>query len=242
MYIGIIICVSLVYIVRCQNPCVDKSSCKCTFKDGSVVDLSSLGNTDLTPRFKDVLSPDGNFYSFNPCYGFNERPGCTDAAICLTTSDHRTHVLYAQANDGSFQNDEVSKKLVLYYFNSDAGIPAIVDLVCDEKVQVPIFRTNGVLQTGLSMSLTSKYACVTSYKMTGSVIGISAGTVLCIIFFSLLLAYLIGGMVFMRYRKNARGLEIVPHVTLWKSIPGLIKDGVLFSVCRPFRSTSYQKI
>ncbi|KAL3831675.1 hypothetical protein ACJMK2_023398 [Sinanodonta woodiana] len=240
MYIGIIICVSLVYIVRCQNPCVDKSSCKCTFKDGSVVDLSSLGNTDSTPRFKDVKSIDGNFYSFNPCYGFNEGSGCTDAAICLTTSDRTTKVLFAHPNDGSFRNDIFSKKLVLYYNSQDIRIPATVDLICDEKAQVPIFSTDGIQQTGLTMSITSKCACVNSCNKTGSVI--SAGTVLCIIFFSLLLAYLIVGMVFMRFRKNARGLEIVPNVTLWKSIPGLIKDGVMFSVCRPFRSTNYQKI
>ncbi|KAL3831676.1 hypothetical protein ACJMK2_023399 [Sinanodonta woodiana] len=242
IYIVIIICVSLVYIVQCQNPCVDKSSCKCSFKDGSVVDLSSLGNTDSTARFKDVLSPDGNLYSFNPCYGFNEESECIDASICVTTSDRGKHVLYAQPNDGSFQNDTVNKKLVLHYLNRDVGIPAIVDLICDEKAQVPIFRTNGIQLTGLSMSITSKCACINSCKMTGSVIGISAGTVLCIIFFSLLLAYLIGGMVFMRFCKNARGLEIVPNVTLWKSIPGLIKDGVMFSVCRPFLSSNYQKI
>ncbi|KAL3831678.1 hypothetical protein ACJMK2_023401 [Sinanodonta woodiana] len=232
-----VVCLSQIYTVRCQNPCVDRNSCKCTFKDGSFVDLSSLGNTDSTPRFKDVVSPDGNFYSFNPCYGFNEGSGCTNAAICLIATEHRAYYMFANPSDGYFQNDPVSNTLVLYYFNQKAGVPAIVDLICDKNAQNPLFRTNGLTTRGLSLSLRSKWACTNG--PTGS---ISAGTVLCIIFFSLLLAYLTGGMVFMRFRKNARGLEIVPNVTLWKSIPGLIKDGVKFSIFRPFRSSNYQKM
>ena len=42
------------------------------------------------------------------------------------------------------------------------------------------------------------------------------------------IGYLVGGIVFMKFVKGAEGKEIIPNVTLWMGIPGLIKDGALF--------------
>ena len=40
--------------------------------------------------------------------------------------------------------------------------------------------------------------------------------------------YLVGGMLFNRFHKGASGVEVIPHVTFWKSVPVYAKVGLLY--------------
>lgn len=64
---------------------------------------------------------------------------------------------------------------------------------------------------------------------------LSAGSVLLIIVFSVLIIYFIGGIVIRKFIGGATGYEIIPNYDFWSDIPLLIKDGALytFSGCRP---------
>ena len=42
-------------------------------------------------------------------------------------------------------------------------------------------------------------------------------------FFSLLIVYLVAGMIFMKFVKKAEGKEVIPNSSFWFSIPGNIK-------------------
>jgi hypothetical protein len=52
----------------------------------------------------------------------------------------------------------------------------------------------------------------------------------------LLLLFLGGGLYFcggaaFRYRQlDMRGLEVIPHLELWREVPGLVGDGIMFSI------------
>ena len=55
-------------------------------------ELTTVVYAYLVNRFKDVPSPDGNAYSFNPCLPFNEGDQCQDSAVSYTI--HYTCKLY----------------------------------------------------------------------------------------------------------------------------------------------------
>ena len=46
------------------------------------------------------------------------------------------------------------------------------------------------------------------------------------------------GALFMRYRRDQHGLEMIPNREFWALLPGLIKDGFLFCISK-VRGTDY---
>ena len=56
----------------------------------------------------------------------------------------------------------------------------------------------------------------------------SAGSGILIAFFCTCSVYIIGGMLY-NYRLGATGIEMLPHLSFWRSLPGYIKDGFAFS-------------
>jgi hypothetical protein len=42
-------------------------------------------------------------------------------------------------------------------------------------------------------------------------------------FVCIVAGYLIGGIVFMRFKNNANGMEMIPNISLWKEFPDYVK-------------------
>ena len=42
-------------------------------------------------------------------------------------------------------------------------------------------------------------------------------------FFSVVALYIIGGVIFMKYRNSASGIEMIPNIEIWKALPSNIK-------------------
>ncbi len=42
-------------------------------------------------------------------------------------------------------------------------------------------------------------------------------------FFVLLTVYFVGGILFMKFGRNSTGIEMIPNLSFWKSLPGNIK-------------------
>ncbi|CAG9773738.1 unnamed protein product [Ceutorhynchus assimilis] len=63
----------------------------------------------------------------------------------------------------------------------------------------------------------------------------SSGTIFCIIFFVTAIIYFFGGGLLMYFVRGARGIEVIPNFDFWMSLPGLMKDGLIYvlSGCRP---------
>lgn len=197
-----------------------------------MIDLSDIGNQDQNPLFFDYFS--GNYYySYNPCYPFTERE-CVNTAACQL--DYSTFIYYdiGQQDSAAFSFDGLNVKIS--YTSQDGIRSSSVLLVCDPNAAVPTLDVQGEVGTNLyQMTVTSSAACtvpVPDHLKSGA--GISAGSVLLIIFFVLLAVYLIAGAVYMKVRNQATGKDLVPNRGFWTAIPGLIADGVLctLSICR----------
>eukprot|EP00300_Choanocystis_sp_HF-7_P023904 c25292_g1_i1.p1 GENE.c25292_g1_i1~~c25292_g1_i1.p1 ORF type:complete len:268 (+),score=46.02 c25292_g1_i1:67-870(+) len=60
--------------------------------------------------------------------------------------------------------------------------------------------------------------------------GISGGSVILILFFVGLFLYFTVGMAYKALVVGSRGIEMVPNIGFWRSLPGLVLDGVNFVV------------
>ncbi|PFX22041.1 Cation-dependent mannose-6-phosphate receptor [Stylophora pistillata] len=89
----------------------------------------------------------------------------------------------------------------------------------------------GVMESGghgrQSGTLNSKYACAEGGSTSG---GLSVGSVLLIIFFPLVLAYIIIGVLINRYGRGIESIpELLPNHSFWADFPFLVKDGIVFN-------------
>ncbi|XP_045169768.2 uncharacterized protein LOC123532407 isoform X2 [Mercenaria mercenaria] len=187
----ILVCLCLVTYVTCKD-CTLDDECSCTFDDGSgKVDLTSLGNTDDSPRFQDVLySDEGYYYSYNPCGGFTEGD-CQDAAVCVSNQDKSEQQQIGDASKAAFKWDDEQNNVIVAY-TSGHGVLRLttVNLKCDPSACTPTFEPEGEQGAGqFEMTMTTVCACAGMCDASGpthcsgksgSAGGLSGGSILLI--------------------------------------------------------------
>jgi len=106
-----------------------------------------------------------------------------------------------------------------------------IDFVCDSGAGNGMPAFSGESPTHhYNFKWTSAMSC----PVSGSG-GLSGGSILLIIFAGLLVIYVVAGVLFNILKRHATGVEIIPNVELWISIPGLVKDGVMYLVHKTIR-------
>ncbi|KAK7498647.1 hypothetical protein BaRGS_00010024, partial [Batillaria attramentaria] len=199
--------------------------CTWVTQDG-IIDLSSLGNTDGTPRFKHVKGTmDTWWYSYNPCFPFSEGT-CSNAAVCQ--SDESSTMFFQCGDTARASVTTDSGKPAIKYTNqgSDLERTSTVVIECDQSASSPSFEALGDTSMGdYHFVLTSVCACPNGCGSGGVTVEaeISTGTILVIIFLVAVVVYIAGGMVFNRVRYQKTGAEMVPNVGFWRALPGLTK-------------------
>lgn len=225
-----------------SKDCLLKDQCSCQFDDGSgTVDITSLGNTDQTPKFKDVLvDQDQTYYSYNPCGGFTEGD-CSDAAACAISQDKTQSEQIGDASlaKTSFKFDSGN---VQVSYTSGSGVISLTEVIlqCDQSACEPKFEPQGrVSQGNFLMQLTTICACPNECDKSGAAkcrsggsSGLGGGSILLIIFFSLLFVYLIVGALIMKFVKKAEGKEVIPNIGFWTAVPSHIKGGIMFTFAK----------
>jgi len=88
----------------------------------------------------------------------------------------------------------------------------------------------------------SKNACATNGKAiadsgSSSGGGLSGGSIMMIIILVVVVVYLTAGIAYQKLKNHAEGLDLIPNKDFWTSLPGLVKDGVMFIVNK-IRGTS----
>ncbi|CAH1799795.1 unnamed protein product [Owenia fusiformis] len=241
-----------------QIQCTLIDSCSCQSDQGKI-DLSPLDTKDASnPAFFNQYDEAYvDQYSFNPCSKFTLDASCTDVAVCQSQQGGAFYPLGTQ-DSAQFITDP-TKGLEIQYSQDWLSVTRTshVQLLCDEAADTPILDVSGEDSPGSAnyyMSLTSKYCCPQGSAPPASsthnpddpsvtvAVSISVGTILCIILIVLLPLYVIGGMAIKRQRQGARGVEMVPNIEFWKSVPGLVKDGTMFVVGKVTRKGEYQRM
>jgi len=115
-----------------------------------------------------------------------------------------------------------------------------IDTQCDQSVEWKFVSAEAYAKGTCTMSVVtkSKYACAVadssgSGSGTGEITpesgGISGGTIFLIILLCLIFVYIVGGMAYNFKIRQIRGIEMIPNLEIWKTIPGLVKDGAVWS-------------
>ncbi|XP_067649832.1 uncharacterized protein [Haliotis asinina] len=148
------------------KPCAPKSTCSCVNVDG-LIDLHPLGNNDGTPRFRDIPDPDGKtFYSWNPCYGFDEA-GCQDVAMCQIKDNGATSQSLGNQSSLVFVSSSEYGQVYQYTNWGGANFSGNVILTCDAGEEgVVTRRPDADFLSEFYLELRSKYAC--PQKINGS--------------------------------------------------------------------------
>jgi len=115
-------------------------------------------------------------------------------------------------------------------------------LICNSSIDVEpgiIVKieeySSGPMQCMYHVYLQSKYACRKG--------GIDVGWILIIIVIVCVILYLGVGVVYKWRRHDAKGLDLIPNIEIWREIPGLIKDGFMFTYHKiTCRGDQYQAI
>jgi len=59
--------------------------------------------------------------------------------------------------------------------------------------------------------------------------GLSGGWVFIIILIVVTFVYCVGGAAFMRIKRGATGIDLIPHQQYWRECPGLMRDGCRYT-------------
>ncbi|OWF35125.1 putative mannose 6-phosphate receptor-like protein C530.09c [Mizuhopecten yessoensis] len=261
------VCVVLVTGTHAAT-CTQKDLCSCSMDDGSGdIDVSSLGKQDGTAMFQDMASSDGTIYSLNLCYPFNEM-ACANAAACQILADGSASYQIGDATNVGFETDTLNQVHIKYTnIDQGSGLTRTTDvtLVCNPSADPPMATADGETAPGsvtYLFTVNTKCGCpgqcgggpappdptTTKGPNPGpgpapntSSEGISIGTILVIVALALGFSYLVGGILFMKMVRHARGTEVVPNVSFWGSLPGLVKDGFVFTIGKCKRG-GYSKV
>ncbi|CAF1374681.1 unnamed protein product [Didymodactylos carnosus] len=194
------------------------SSCtECIYqtKDGAL-DMRTLGNIKK-PKFADIPDQDKTkllTYSYNGCFSYNEG-SCKKAAACKKDLVSKTSSVIAIQKDPKF---DYSQGISTLEYTNGNDIQVQVFLVCEEKDEQ---AKGGMIDAkSYGIYILNKCACPGKCKYVAPR-GLSGGAVIVIIFLCLLVVYLIGGILYMRYMRGARGVEMLLRLVVYYMVPFL---------------------
>ncbi|XP_064615998.1 uncharacterized protein LOC135480163 [Liolophura sinensis] len=228
VFIFVGVCVNIssgITSIDSDDACEGKNDgCVCNRVGQGTLDLRFVGLSNGSARFENVKGKDGLFYSYNPCFNFSETDQtqksvakCQNVAICVKNGTHYNAT--AVQENAKFDFDRSRQELFIRYQNPEIpGRFTKMYLFCDVNEDLEV--------TGAGeMQLRSPCVCSGGCTLQPD---LSPGSLLLIIFFTVLAAYLVVGSLANKAINGAVGLEIIPNYSFWSELPALVKDGYLF--------------
>lgn len=176
--------------------------------------------------------------------------GCEDVAVCKKAS--LIGSVYENYGNQDSANWEWNGFFPILKYTGENGKQSEITLVCDDNFEFPQLDAYGEFVEGVAaFNLFSKCACPGKCPNVGpgsgelTVEGLTLGSILLIICLVLVLVYVAGGITYNRVKRQATGKEMLPHPEFWAGLPGLVKDGVLFSwgcVTGKSRNSGYESV
>eukprot|EP00118_Oscarella_pearsei_P021241 m.237662 g.237662 ORF g.237662 m.237662 type:complete len:268 (+) comp40147_c0_seq12:48-851(+) len=213
--------------------CTKTETCKCKYSNDYTIDLTPLAS-ELGPRFTNVEGGD-YMYDVNLCSEFSLGQ-CSGVTVCQSSKDGIWSYTLGKLSGSYFST---GGSLLYYYFiNGEDGRSSRILLQCDTNDDASMYAWGDSGTLEYDFTLYSKYACALAPGEDpidpidppggGGSSALTVGSILLIVFFCALIAYFVVGTLIMKFGLHAEGKAVVPQVSFWTAIPGLIKDGWLF--------------
>jgi len=114
-----------------------------------------------------------------------------------------------------------------------------IQFICLEgQVGTPVF-SNEAPTHKYNFIWSSKYGCPVPPSGKG---GLSGGAIFLILFICVVFVYLVGGIAFNAGIRKQRGVEMIPNLEFWVTVPGLVKDGCMWTFNKIFRRGGYSQV
>lgn len=231
-----------------DNPCL------CKIDDYNKIDIS----TALSQ--KDDFVHDTEFtknitYFFHGCYDQKLDYQKLNLTVKNVNDSHEGSLLkydgnssrlevIAKAHDINFNTPTNLNGYALVYSNqtnNNKSILAMVRLICD-NFDKPFIKIVDISSTFPVFVFSSPKVCVQTEEA-----GLGGFTLFMFLLFFSALMYLVGGACLLYFFRGARGIELIPNVDFWTSLPTRMRNGLVYilSGCRtPYVTTeeTYDRI
>jgi hypothetical protein len=199
--------------------------------NGSIINLEPISSPNTEYHGGAFTAKDiahNNTFFYNPCKAVDQGEGTCDGetAVCQIDASNKTNSC-GSLKDVKFTVLDENTVNVTYtggFYHRETNVV----LICDKTASLPNFEFREEdPPSHYHFSLTSRYCCPGAKGKKGSST-LSGGSIFLIALASLLVVYIVAGILFQKYSRGAQGKELIPNHALWFTLPGLIKDGVLF--------------
>ncbi len=208
---------------------------------------------DLTPFVKNMpaagyysaIDPQNDLYYFTPCAPIS-KVTCQASAISgpaalqnfgaqppQMQSDCAATGSFASQKCTSLSNGTKGSGVACSYTGGDGGRSQTITYSCAKHFTTPTATQNFLTY---SISIAGPAACP-----GGASGGGSWGTLFLIIFLVVVVVYFGGGFAYNYKVRELRGTEAVPQFEQWKMLPGLVKDGCIFSYRKSRKFYAYAR-
>ena len=126
-------------------------------------------------------------------------------------------------------------------YTDGAGTIVQVFLVCGTTESVQATRNN---DKSFLLHIESPCACpgICTYIPDKSPNGLTGGAIFIIILICIISTYLIVSVLFLRFVKHQRGIDLIPNRTLWSQIGINSIHGVRFILSKVRRQNTYDRV
>lgn len=243
IYLCLILFSSQGYSLKSDNfECKLSDKCQCLFENEEGIDLSLLSENI---NGLNVTSNNLTFY-FHPCSDVSignasETNKCySGASICVFNQTDSTYTNLGLSNEVAVSSHGIRGPITFTY--SHNGSITDIHLHCTPGSDYLEVIPSGEAQH-YELQLNSPLACskkvfVRDDPPAEPSDNLSTGSVLVIIFVVFVSVYFVGGALALKFLRGAEGREMIPNYDFWVSLPGLVKEGFLFTVngCRPVQA------
>uniref|UniRef100_U5ET17 Putative mannose-6-phosphate receptor domain-containing protein n=1 Tax=Corethrella appendiculata TaxID=1370023 RepID=U5ET17_9DIPT len=223
-----------------NDECKLRNPCSCEFWDGYGFDLNAIIQSG--EEAYEILVKENITYLFNPCSDIKHVPMLINVTentcspkgytLCLQNKTVPEYLLMGNTGEASFKSSADRKLTFLVYTHHDnsnnSTIVSSFELICTPNSDKHfIYPTPATLQLDnqLNFLIFSPLAC---RVMIDDFSGPSVFTAMLILFLVAVLTYFSIGIVVNFMYLGARGIEVIPHLEFWKSVPKLIREGIRF--------------
>jgi hypothetical protein len=208
----------------------------CQFKDskGNTYDLTALKKND-----DDYFIPRNTFPNqiwdiwINICRAVVTQKCGADCACCQEWDSRSPsgHASLGKFSTGTWMDPKKPSKdgygLSIEFVNGDNNRKMELDLTCDPNAGAgkPVY-----LGESPQLHYNFQFASASACPIEAPKKGISASEIILILLIVGVVVYFVAGILIKKFKMGASGIDMIPNVGFWTSLPGLVKDGFMFII------------
>ncbi|CAI9727388.1 Hypothetical predicted protein [Octopus vulgaris] len=217
--VRLIVLLTLGLLAKSEN-CKKLSYCSCQKENGDIIDLQQFGSRVFQAYKNSAI------YKWLPCAQMD----CMNTSQTLCKFIVISPTVQYPNNLGSIESVHftvVGGTVNLNYKDPTGNTQSTVSLVCSEEKETTFQHIQNI-----TIFNYQKYFFQLQSKQFCSSHSLSTGSIICIVFFCVLILYLVLGVVINIFARHKSGCDAVPNANSWKSLGDFVRDGFTFTLTK----------